>query len=156
MMLYTIYIYLTSAIPITPHAILPPALPVVLDNSCPPLPKSSSFSCTTNDLPMTLCCPTNEIWLSVILTCVSSPLDSTLPKSPTWRSLSSGPPCVLPVGLKCAPAVSHPLLKSPNWWTWNPCLPAGKLFSTPVILVGPPVDCCSNVITPVTAVIICT
>ena len=45
--------------PITPHATLPPALPVVFDSSWPPLPRSSTFAWRTHDLPRTEYAPNN-------------------------------------------------------------------------------------------------
>ena len=52
--------------PITPQAILAPACPVVKESVCPPFPKSSSLSCTTQDLPIIdYSSPNNLIKLSV-------------------------------------------------------------------------------------------
>jgi hypothetical protein len=52
-----IFNYLTiinhSDNPITPQAILAPAFPVLRDSSLPPNPRSSSFLCNTQDLPIT-------------------------------------------------------------------------------------------------------
>lgn len=37
-----------------------------------------------------------------------------LPRSPTWRAVSFGAPCVLPYGLKWLPADRQPPLRSPD------------------------------------------
>ena len=55
----------SEASPITPQATLLPAFPVFLDSSFPPLPKSSSFSCTTTALPIIEYSPNKEHYLSV-------------------------------------------------------------------------------------------
>ena len=47
--------------PITPHANLPPALPVVLLKSWPPLPRSSMSACTTTVRPKMLFSPTKDM-----------------------------------------------------------------------------------------------
>jgi len=47
----------TLATPITPQANRPPALPVVLENSWPPFPRSSASAWTTIDRPRTLLIP---------------------------------------------------------------------------------------------------
>jgi hypothetical protein len=80
-------------IPMTPQAILSPALPVLRLSSVPPFPRSSILSCTTRARPMMLCGPCSEIRLSVILT-VAKPVElaSMLPRSPTWRSVTLGAP----------------------------------------------------------------
>lgn len=87
-------------IPMTPQAGRPPALPVFLLSSWPPFPRSSVPACTTMVRPMTLWGPMSLTSLSVNeplpLPC---PSVSKLPRSPTWRSLSSGAPCSLPSGL---------------------------------------------------------
>ena len=80
-------------IPMTPQANLPPALPVFRLSSVPPFPRSSVPLCTTRARPITLCGPCSEMILSVILM-VATPVGpaSTLPRSPTWRSVSLGSP----------------------------------------------------------------
>lgn len=57
-----------------PHAILGPELPVFLESSLLPYPKSSSCLCNTHDLPITECGPNNVI-------CVSNNLKSPSPFS---------------------------------------------------------------------------
>jgi len=80
-------------IPMTPQAILAPALPVFRLSSLSPFPKSSVLLCTTRARPMMLCGPRSEIRLSVKLM-LATPVVSTsmLPRSPTWRSVSLGRP----------------------------------------------------------------
>ena len=67
---------------------------------------------TTMVRPMMLFSPESCILQSVMLTLAtpSSPA-VTLPKSPTWRTSSQGPPWVLPSGLKCGPAEMQPKVK---------------------------------------------
>jgi hypothetical protein len=91
--------------PITPQAGLSPAFPVVLLCSCPPLPKSSVPLCTTMVRPSTLCGPMSLTCLSVMVP-LARPSASVLklPRSPTWRSSSSGAPWVLLWGLT---AITH-------------------------------------------------
>ena len=88
------------AIPMTPQAGRPPAFPVFLLSSLPPLPRSSVPACTTMVRPRILSGPISLTCLSVMLP-LALPLPSVekLPRSPTWRSLSSGAPCVLLRGL---------------------------------------------------------
>jgi hypothetical protein len=72
-----------------------------------------------------------------------------LPKSPTCLSSSSGAPWVLENGLKCGPAEVHPLVLSPNWWTWNPLKEFGSLPAiSQVMVVGPSSVVCSKFTTP--------
>ena len=80
-------------IPMTPQANLSPVLPVFRLSSVPPFPRSSVPLCTTRARPITLCGPCSEMILSVILM-VATPVGpaSTLPRSPTWRSVSLGSP----------------------------------------------------------------
>ena len=78
-----------------------------------------------------------------------SPLAMPYEYELTWYkiylSISSGPPCFLLAGLKWPPVDLHPLLRSPNWWTWNPCCIA-LVGSIPSILMlistGPWPDFC--------------
>merc|ERR1712012_893265 len=66
--------------PMTPHAILAPALPVLSDSSLPPLPKSSVFLCRTQDLPTTLNGPCSETcWSSLSYLPEPSSYPSTFP-----------------------------------------------------------------------------
>ena len=88
------------AMPMTPQAGRPPAFPVVLLCSCPPLPRSSVPACTTMVRPSTLSEPMSLIWLSdrepLALPWLSV---LKLPRSPTWRLVSVGAPCSLEKGL---------------------------------------------------------
>ncbi len=88
------------AMPMTPQAGRAPALPVVLLSSCPPLPKSSVPACTTMVRPRTLSGPIS-LTCSSVMEPFALPWPSVLklPRSPTWRSLSAGAPCVLEKGL---------------------------------------------------------
>jgi hypothetical protein len=65
--------------------------------------------------PRMLCGPLRERTLSWMLI-FATPLLSVamFPKSPTWRALSVGAPCVCSNGLKCEPAETQPLLRSPS------------------------------------------
>lgn len=132
-----IWVY-TLAIPITPQPTRAPALPVVLLSSWPPVPKSSGSACTTNVRPIILCSPLSEIWESVMLT-LPTPFASatTFPKSPTCRMDEVGPPCSFPWGLKWAPAERHPLVVSPNSWTWKPWKPSLRPVISPDTTTGP-------------------
>jgi len=105
----------------TPQAGLPPPLPVFKDSAWPPLPKSSVPAWTTTVLPKIEVGPYNLTNLSVIEP-FAKPEASVLmlPKSPTWRFSSDGPPWVLEKGLKCGPAEVQPLVLSPNSWIWKP------------------------------------
>lgn len=57
---------IVAAIIKLPQPIRPPALPVVLLNSCPPNPKSSASACTTTVRPIMLLGPFKEIKESLI------------------------------------------------------------------------------------------
>ena len=99
-------------IPMTPPATREPELPVVSEDSCPPLPRSSSPDLITIDLPMTECGPISFTCRSSIFT-FATPSSSAsilpvhklrgemqaqqrrrrrLPRSPDMRSSSSGEP----------------------------------------------------------------
>nr|ACR34401.1 unknown [Zea mays] len=125
-----------------PQATRPPAFPVLLLSSCPPLPRSSGSAWTTTARPMIEWGPARGIWLSVILTLTtpSSPA-VTFPRSPAWRSSSSGAPCSLPTGLKCGPVDMQPLVVSPSACTWNPWSPGLRPEILPVTVVGPSPSC---------------
>ena len=154
----------------TPQAGRPPALPVFLLSSLPPLPRSSVPACTTTVRPSTLSGPISLMNLSVVEPLpLPWPSVSKLPRSPTWRLLSSGAPCSWLCGLtggervsfwihdrgrgigtggcnlQCGPALVQPLVLSPKVWTWMPRL---ALASLPVtsheILVSEPSDSCSR------------
>ena len=73
--------------PITPQARRPPAFPVVLLSSCPPLPRSSTSAWMTIVRPIMDLSPLKLIIESVmsILATPSSPA-WTFPRSPAWRS----------------------------------------------------------------------
>lgn len=136
----------------TPHAGLPPALPVFNESACPPFPKSSWPAWTTTVLPKIEFSPNRVANLSVLVPLATPlPLVLMLPKSPTCLVSSSGAPCVLPNGLKCGPADVHPFVLSPNWWMWNPL---SALASLPSIShemeSGSEADDCSNDTTPLT------
>ena len=102
--------------PMTPQADLAPAFPVDLLSSWPPLPRSSTSACTTMVRPMMDFSPVNEIMESDMLILAVPPVASTLPRSPAclspWGSV--GAPCEQPSGLKWGPALTHPLVLSPN------------------------------------------
>ena len=103
-----------------PQAGRVPALPVFLDSSLPPLPRSSVPEWTTTVrceisvvvalskgiglTPMTLSGPINLMSLSVVVP-LPLPWASVLkfPRSPTWRISSVGAPCVLLCGLTIVP-----------------------------------------------------
>lgn len=123
--------------PMTPQAKRAPALPVDLLNSCPPSPKSSGSAWTTTVRPKMLCLPDSEICLSLMST-LALPESSamTFPKSPACRTSCVGPPCSLPCGLKCGPALMQPLVLSPNSWMWKPCKPAFNPVTSPETLTG--------------------
>lgn len=89
----------------TPQAKRPPALPVVFESSCPPLPKSSASACTTTVRPKMLKFPASDKCLSSMST-LATPFSSAmmLPKSPACLTASVGAPWSLPAGLKCGPA----------------------------------------------------
>ena len=66
---------------------------------------------TTRVLPMMLRAPCSCICSSDILTLATpSAPASTFPRSPTWRTAESGPPCSFPNGLKCGPALVQPVV----------------------------------------------
>ena len=44
-----------------------------------------------------------------------APAATALPRSPTWRIASVGPPCTINAGLKCAPASLHPFPSEGFW-----------------------------------------
>lgn len=117
----------------TPQAKRAPAFPVDLLNSCPPSPKSSWSAWTTTVRPKMLSFPLSEICLSV-MSIFATPASSamTFPKSPACRTPWVGPPCSFPNGLKWGPADMHPLVLSPNSWTWNPWRPALSPVTSPV------------------------
>ena len=124
-----------AEIPITPQASLPPAFPVVFDNSCPPSPRSSTPAWTTKDLPKTVFSPKSVTrWSSISYLATPSSPAVTFPRSPTCLSSLSGAPWVLLNGLKCGPAVLHPSVRFPNWWIWNPCSPGVSPVISAVIL----------------------
>ena len=88
------------ASPITPQATLAPEFPVVSESVCPPSPRSSSFACTTTDLPTTEYSPNSDTTPSVKHS-LHSPFPSAtrLPKSPTCLLVLLGPPWVVLCGL---------------------------------------------------------
>ena len=54
-------------------------------------------------------------------------------------------------GLQCGPALVHPLVLSPNWWTWIPRSADGSLpWISHEIVVSEDSEPCSNVTVPVT------
>ena len=75
-----------------------------------------------------------------------------LPRSPTWRDVSLGAPCILLKGLKCDPAEAHPEDRSPpvlfncsgtasnvllydTHWIWKPlCALGSRPCNSPVIV----------------------
>jgi len=97
---------------ISPHTRRAPALPVIFETkpffggpgSCAfelsPRPRSSGSAWTIMLRPMTLYGPLSLTRLSIIWP-FARPVTSALmfPRSPTWRSLSLGPPWFLPKGL---------------------------------------------------------
>ena len=89
-----------AAMPMTPHAGRPPALPVFLLSAWPPFPRSSVPACTTTVRPRTLSGPISLMSLSSTEP-FALPCPSVLkfPRSPTWRSESSGAPCSFWCGL---------------------------------------------------------
>lgn len=84
-----------------PQASRPPALPVLLDPSSPPLPRSSTFSWTTKARPRMLLGLLQLVVIKVIMVSTMStsatPLSSAskFPRSPACRLLASfvGEPC---------------------------------------------------------------
>lgn len=196
--------------PMTPHAALAPALPVLRDSSSLPRPRSSvpynsgvrklhggghgkcprhatrrfvwesdqyngisSMQPQSNTHPTMLSGPFSEIrWSSNVNFAAPLASLSMLPRSPTWRSPSVGAPCFLLYGLKCAPALRHPLDRSPatlaivsgqrhycpciglytgTHWMWNPRLDDGsKFWRSPVTVTGPSGTACSKVTVPPT------
>lgn len=80
--------------PITPQATRPPAFPVFLESGWSERPKSSAFSWSTRPRPRMLWGPMREIRLSTkSMRPMRVSSNSTLPRSPTWRSSSLGWPC---------------------------------------------------------------
>jgi len=134
----------------TPQAGRVPALPVFLDSSLPPWPRSSVPEWTTTVRPITLSGPINLMSLSVVEPLPFPwPSVSKLPKSPTWRVSSWGAPWVFPWGLKWGPADVQPLVLSPNWWTCMPRLAFGSLpLMSHVMVVGELSESCSKVTVP--------
>jgi hypothetical protein len=103
-----------SVNPITPHANLLPEFPVFKDSSFSPLPRSSSFSWTTTDLPIILISPCRLTkWSLNAAYAKPSSFVFKFPKSPTCLSSSYKPPCYLFLGLKWGPADLQPSDKSP-------------------------------------------
>lgn len=72
------------------------------------------------------------------------------PRSPAWWLGSRKPPCCLDVGLKWRPTFRHWSPSSKPSWTWKPCNPASRPWTTPRILTGPLEDACSKVSFPLT------
>lgn len=82
-------------IPMTPHATLEPACPVVRLSVNPPRPMSSVSACTTTARPRMLWAPTSEMRESEKENCATPVLSAwMLPKSPACLVSSLGPPCL--------------------------------------------------------------
>mmetsp|Transcript_20519 Transcript_20519/g.31048 ORF Transcript_20519/g.31048 Transcript_20519/m.31048 type:complete len:205 (-) Transcript_20519:8-622(-) len=129
--------YLDAAMPMTPPATRGPLFPLVRESSWPPRPRSSSPAVTTRLRPMTLCGPISFTSRSSRCTCACpSSSTSTLPRSPTILSSSSGAPWFLPKGLNMPPALVRPCEKSPKTCMWMPCLPGVRPVMTPSMIVG--------------------
>ena len=129
-----------------------PAFPVVAERACPPLPRSSGSAWIMMERPTTLYSPNS--WISGSTICpvaIPSLPASILPKSPTCLSSSVGQPWVFLNGLKWGPADTPPFEKSANSWTWKPCNPGVRPDILKVIVVGPPCEDCSKLMTPVQA-----
>lgn len=135
-----------------PQAILEPELPVLSLMGEPPTPKSSTRSCKTTERPMIESDPKSlslfdVIWVTI---CPLIGETTTLPRSPSWLTLSMGPPWRAVPVFQCGPADSQALLfkreyylllfylnfifstgllsvgseltdSMPNLWTWIPC-----------------------------------
>lgn len=132
--------------PIIPQAARAPAFPVFRDSAFPPFPRSSVPLWTTTDLPRIEFSP-NRVRYGSHTHPLEAPssLMAMLPKSPKWRSKSSGAPWCVPFGLKWLPAEMQPLVSSPNWWTWNPFKELASLPTiSQLILVNASGEACSK------------
>lgn len=163
--------------PITPHAIRPPALPVFFESGCSLRPKSSIFSWITKPRPTMFLGPPNEISRSWNLNRATPDSSAcTLPRSPTCLTASVGAPwscyrlnlttksvrkfctgydlnysvcCGLTrSGLKWPPVLPHPPVMSPFSCTWKPCGPGGRPTTAISINTGSPHLFCVNVTLP--------